>query len=89
MKRRDCNDCSCGMPRSDGSDEGPSAEDIAAFSDPTRPCPSCGVDLHDDVAICWKCGHAVDGSDEAKGPPTWIVITGVALAVIFGVMLMI
>lgn len=88
MKPRGCTDCSCPMPRSDGTDEGPSADDIAAFSDPTRPCPSCGAQLHDDVSLCWKCGHAVEESDDAKGPPAWVVITGIALAVILGVMLM-
>jgi hypothetical protein len=31
----------------------------------------------------------VEEADDSKGPPTWVVITAIALAVIFGVLLMI
>ena len=32
---------------------------ITKFNDATRDCPKCGATLHDDVDLCWKCGHAL------------------------------
>ncbi len=35
------------------------------------PCPTCGVDLGDDVAeVCPKCGARVDGMDVESDPET-------------------
>lgn len=58
-------------------DEGPSEEDLERFGGVTRPCPECGTELYDDTSICWKCGHAL--SSEAKGPPVWMMVTGLVL----------
>jgi len=61
------------MPRDpDELDEEPSQEDIERFSGVTQQCPSCGADLHDDVTLCWKCGHAL--SSQPTGLPVWVVI---------------
>jgi uncharacterized OB-fold protein len=67
-------------------DEGPSAEDIARFSDVTVRCANCGTEMFDDVALCWKCGHAV-GVD-AKGPtgtgvPVWAIAAAVVVVIAF------
>lgn len=65
-------------------DEGPSPEDIDAFGDATRPCPNCGATLHDDVELCWKCGHALGGrasATDGKPVPIWVWIV-VGLVVI-------
>jgi uncharacterized paraquat-inducible protein A len=59
-------------PRED--DDNPRLEDIERLNDATRECPRCGVTLHDDVDLCWKCGHALSRRDD-KGLPTWAVIT--------------
>ena len=63
-------------PRED--DDNPRLEDIEQFNDATRDCPKCGATLHDDVDLCWKCGHALMARDE-KGLPTWALITAVVL----------
>lgn len=65
-----------------GADEdgdGPSADDIARFSDVTVKCKGCGTELFDDVQECWKCGLAVGRHSHETGNPTWIVITAVVL----------
>lgn len=55
-------------------DDGPSTDDIEQFSGVTTTCPACGTEIHDDVVICWKCGHAIgDPTDERS--PTWVVVT--------------
>ena len=79
MSRKACTDCSCNTRPSDGTDEGPSAEDIAAFSDVTRPCPKCKADLYDDVVVCWKCGYTLGSSGDTKGPPLWAVVVSIVL----------
>jgi uncharacterized OB-fold protein len=61
----------------DDIDEGPSQDDLERFSGVTTSCPKCGTELHDDVVICWKCGHALAG--EAKGPPLWTIFVAVGL----------
>lgn len=66
-------------PRED--DDNPRLEDVEAFNDATRECPACGATLHDDVEICWKCGHMLSRRDE-KGLPTWALITGAVLIVL-------
>lgn len=62
-------------PDPDEFDEGPSEEDIRAFSGVTRDCPACKSQLYDDAEVCWKCGHALSGA--ATGKPAWIVILAV------------
>jgi hypothetical protein len=79
MATRGCTNCSCGTRPSDGTDEGPSPEDIEAFGDVTRPCPNCKADLYDDVAVCWKCGHAVSEPASASSPPVWAVVVTILL----------
>jgi uncharacterized protein (DUF983 family) len=65
----------------DELDEGPSPDDIERFGDVTVTCPECGTAMFDDVAICWKCGHAVGVNARREGgPPVWVV--GAALLVI-------
>ena len=74
------------MPRSarpdepDDFDEGPSEEDIAAFSGVTRNCPECKTELHDDTEICWKCGHALSRAPAAK--PGWIIALSVLVVAV-------
>lgn len=65
-------------PRED--DDNPRLEDLEQFNDATRDCPKCGVTLHDDVDICWKCGHALTRRDE-KGLPTWALVTAAVVLV--------
>ncbi len=57
-------------------DEGPSAEDLERFSGATQHCPQCRTELHDDVDICWKCGHALLAH---SGGPKWAIWVGVAI----------
>lgn len=62
-------------PEEDELDEGPSAADIERFGDVTVSCPECGTEMFDDVAICWKCGHAVGvNAKKEGGPPIWAII---------------
>src|SRR5690606_8422440 len=61
-------------------DEGPSEEDIARFGDVTVRCRECGTELYDDVAVCWNCGRAVGGSDEAGGLPWWALVAAILAA---------
>ncbi len=67
--------CSCGGPPP-RDDEGPSQADLERFSGVTRPCPECGAELHDDVELCWKCGHALQAP--SGKPPWWIIAGGIA-----------
>ncbi len=80
----------CGMPvrnvrppRED--DENPRLQDVEALNDATRDCPKCGAVLHDDVDICWKCGHMLSQRDE-KGLPTWALVTGAVLIVVISLL---
>jgi len=61
-------------------DEDPSDEDVAAFDRVTVTCPECKAELYDDVAVCWKCGHAL--AAPAKGPPAWAVVTAIGVLVV-------
>lgn len=66
--------------QADDDAEGPSADDIARFSDVTVKCPGCGTELFDDVRECWKCRRSVDSRNlHETGLPTWVVLTAVAL----------
>ncbi len=58
-------------------DEGPSEEDLKAFGDVTRVCPSCSSEIYDDVAICWKCGHAM--TRKSSGPPKWAMAVAICI----------
>jgi uncharacterized membrane protein YvbJ len=49
----------------------------------TTSCPACGTEVHDDVEICWKCGHAL-GDPADQRSPVWIVV---AIALVLGAML--
>lgn len=69
--------------RPDQDDDGPSTEDLARFADVTIPCPACGTRVMDDVAICWKCGHAIDDPvPQTSTPPTWAMVVGVGLILV-------
>jgi hypothetical protein len=71
------------MPRDDYSteeeelDEGPSEEDLERFGGATQHCPQCRTELHDDVEVCWKCGHALMRGEGAG--PKWAIWVGVAV----------
>ena len=65
----------------DELDEGPSESDLERFSDVTQKCPECGAELHDDVEMCWKCGHALT-SRPARTPASLVVVLIVALVVV-------
>ncbi len=68
----------------DLDDEGPSAADVARFGDVTVKCPECGTELHDDVALCWKCGaNVMRTSAESAGPPLWAIITTAVVVMAF------
>jgi uncharacterized protein (DUF983 family) len=68
----------------DELDEGPSADDIARFGDVTVNCPECGTEMFDDVAICWKCGHAVGvNARRDGGPPIWVAAAAVLVILAF------
>jgi len=71
------------MKRPDVLDEGPSEEDLQAFGDVTRECPACKSEIYDDVAICWKCGHAL--TRKSSGPPKWVI--GVVLCILLAFVL--
>jgi len=68
----------------DDEGEGPSATDLERFSGVTVRCPACKTELMDDVALCYKCGHAL--GDPAEPPArsrAWIWITAAILLAIF------
>lgn len=68
----------------DELDEGPSPEDIERFGDVTVTCPECGTEMFDDVAICWKCGHAVGvNAKKEGGPPLWVAAAAVLVILAF------
>jgi len=60
------------------TDEGPSPEDLARFSGVTQTCPECGAELHDDIELCWQCGHPL-GSERSKGPKLWVLLAVAAV----------
>ena len=65
-------------------DEGPSAADVARFGDVTVKCPECGTELHDDVALCWKCGaNVMRTSADSGGMPLWAIVTAVVVVGLF------
>lgn len=68
----------------DDDPEAPSEEDVARFSDVTVKCPECGTQLFDDVAVCWKCGHALSGrrKDDNK-LSVWLVVTVIVVVAVF------
>lgn len=75
------------MPRRDELDESPQAADVEAFGDATVTCPKCKSTLYDDVDLCWKCGHALRGADEAGGGRgAWVALVVVA-AIVIGMVL--
>lgn len=69
-------------------DDGPIASDLEKFGGVTQTCESCGTVLHDDVEICWKCGHAL-GTHPTKQVPTWVLVTAVlvVVAIVLGMVL--
>jgi len=67
-------------PRRGEDEDGPLDEDLDRFSGATQACPKCGTELHDDVELCWKCGHALGAEVDQKGLPKWVLVTvGVVL----------
>jgi uncharacterized protein (DUF983 family) len=70
-------------PEEDELDEGPSAADIARFSDVTVRCPKCQTELLDDVALCWQCGHALGTPADDKGVPMWVIAAAVLVILAF------
>ncbi len=72
-------------PANDADDEGPSAADLERFSDVTVRCPNCSTELMDDVAICYKCGHALGDPNEPRtNSRWWIWATAALLLAIMG-----
>lgn len=62
-------------------DEGPSPEDVERFSDATVECPRCGARLHDDVDLCYKCGHAL-GAESGSTMPGRGALIAIVLVVL-------
>lgn len=71
-------------PYDSDDDEGPSAEDLARFSDPTKVCPECRKEVFDDTAVCYHCGHAFERTSEGSGrPKVWVIVTAVVVLAVF------
>jgi hypothetical protein len=70
-------------PRAD-DDEGPSDADLERFGHVTTKCPACGTEIMDDVAICYKCGHAI--LDPVGPTRRWVWWVAAILAVAMIVM---
>jgi uncharacterized protein (DUF983 family) len=69
-------------PKRSEFDEFPSEDDIERFGGVTIPCPRCGAELYDDVALCWNCGHAVGARLHAgEGIPRWVLVVAGLVAV--------
>lgn len=67
----------------DELDEDPQESDLEAFGDVTVTCPKCGSVLHDDVELCWKCGHAL--GDGPSPPKAWVLwVAGGLVVLILG-----
>ncbi|GMV24343.1 MAG: hypothetical protein AMXMBFR58_03740 [Phycisphaerae bacterium] len=66
-------------------DEGPQDADLERFGGETRPCPSCGADVYDEVEWCHKCGHVFSQADHKV--PRWVLVTAVTLVAGFVVYL--
>lgn len=64
----------------DADDEGPSAADLDRFGGVTQTCPSCGAEIYDEAAVCWKCGHALGDPADRKSP-VWLIVV-VALVIV-------
>ncbi|QQS07856.1 MAG: hypothetical protein IPK69_07505 [Phycisphaerales bacterium] len=69
-------------------DDGPTEADLERFGDVTRSCPSCQAEIYDDVAVCWKCGHALMARDRRGGPKGWHVAVIVVLVVAFVILVL-
>jgi hypothetical protein len=70
-------------------DDGPSDADLERFGHVTTKCPACGTEIMDDVAICYKCGHAILDPMHAKHHWLWwaiaiLVVATLATAMLFG-----
>ena len=62
-------------------EEGPSRADIDKFSGVTRNCPACNKEVFDDAEICYHCGEAFEKTSAGvSGPPTWVIVTAISLA---------
>lgn len=61
-------------PPSD-DDDAPQPEDLERFGGVTITCPECKSELMDDVAVCWKCGRAMDAPGDERTLPLWAIIT--------------
>lgn len=72
----------------DEAEEGPSEDDIRRFSDVTQECPECGTVLHDDVPVCWSCGHALAGAREGRVSPLVIVVIVLVVIALAGVLVL-
>ena len=71
-------------------DEGPSAEDIARFSDDTAHCPNCGAEIWDAAEVCPRCHGYVSGNTVSRHPierwwrQKWIVLLVIAILIGMG-----
>ena len=58
--------------------EGPSDDDVEAFSGVTRTCPECKTEVYDEAELCYNCGHAFGGT---RSLPVWAMVTAALLVV--------
>jgi len=72
------------LPPEDADPDGPSEEDIERFGDVTVKCPECGTELFDDVAVCWKCGRALQaGTPDESRAPVWFIAAAILVIAAF------
>jgi hypothetical protein len=70
-------------------DEGPSAEDIARFSEQSAHCPECGAEIWDQADICPKCYSYLAGHTSSRAPTSklfrqkWVVVVTLLVIVAF------
>jgi predicted nucleic acid-binding Zn ribbon protein len=72
----------------DGTDEGPSPEDVRRFAAGEAFCPDCGAEIHDQAEVCPKCYAYLAGETSRFRPAErdlrgrFIALTVVALILV-------
>jgi predicted nucleic acid-binding Zn ribbon protein len=72
----------------DGTDEGPSSEDVRRFAAGEAFCPDCGAEIHDQAEVCPKCYAYLAGETSRFRPAErdlrgrFIALTVVALILV-------